>query len=324
MTDKPTIGIDFGGTSIKMAVTSGADLISDVVRIPTREHDDPDMLIDEITGRVSRLRNAFPGICALGIGVPGAIDFERGITYNLTNVRGWTNVPLRDILQEKTGYPTILENDANCMAYAEFKHGAGRGFRNVGCVTLGTGVGGGLILNGELFRGSRFAAGEIGQMSVDLYGVDGPYGNRGALERYIGNRQIEALARQKYFDAGKDRPEDLSPANLARLANEGDAVAMAVWDQVATYLSACLMSIIYLLNPDAVVVGGGVAHAGDILFEPLRQKLKNSLTTECFDHLVISHARFGNTAGIIGCSTMARELAEIAERKTLAETVHSP
>ena len=193
------------------------------------------------------------------------------------------------------------------MAYAEFKHGAGQGFQNIVCVTLGTGVGGCLILNGEIYRGSQFAAGEIGQMSVDLYGVDGPYGNRGALERYIGNRQIEEMAHQKYYDANKDQPDDLSPENLAKLAGEGDGVAIAVWDKVASYLGNCLMSIIYLLNPDAIIIGGGVAHAGEVLFDPLREKLKNSLTPECFDDLELCHAKFGNTAGIIGSSTMARK-----------------
>ena len=245
----PTLGIDFGGTSVKIAAVEGAELISDMVRIPTQEHDGPDALIDEIKKEVDGLRQKFPQIAAIGIGVPGAIDFEKGITYNLTNVRGWTNIPLRDIIQSKIELPTILENDANCMAYAEFKHGAGKGYNNVVCVTLGTGVGGGLILNGQLYRGSRFAAGEIGQMSVDLYGVDGPYGNRGALERYIGNRQIGEMAKVKYFDAGEDAPEDVSPENLCKLANEGDEVAVAVWDKVATYLGACLMSTIYLLNP---------------------------------------------------------------------------
>lgn len=292
---------------MKIAVAEGAELVSDLVRIPTQNHEGPDTLIDAIGSAVAELRRTHD-LAAVGIGVPGAIDFEKGVTYNLTNVRGWTNVPLRDILQEKIGLPTVLENDANCMAYAEFKHGAGQGFNNVVCVTLGTGVGGGLILNGELFRGSRFAAGEIGQMSVDLFGVDGPYGNSGALERYIGNRQIEEMAEQKYFDANRDVPENMSPELLCQLANDGDEVAIEVWDKVATYLGSCLMSIVYLLNPDAIVIGGGVAHAGGVLFGPLREKLKDSLTSECFEDLTLTHAKFGNTAGIIGCSTMAREM----------------
>ncbi len=310
MSDIPTIGIDFGGTSIKIAAARGADLISDIARIPTQDHDSPDTLLDAITDTVSTLREAHPDIGAIGIGVPGAIDFEKGVTYNLTNVRGWNDMPLRDIIRDKTGLPSVLENDANCMAYAEYRHGAGQGYPNVVCVTLGTGVGGGLILNGQLYRGSRYAAGEIGQMSVDLYGVDGPYGNRGALERYIGNRQIEEMAETKYYDAGGDVPADISPEGLCKLAEAGDPTAIAIWDTVATYLGNCLMSTIYLLNPDAIVIGGGVAHAGGVLFGPLRQKLQSSLTSECFDSLVITQAKFGNTAGIIGCSTMARELLD--------------
>ncbi|MEO0413599.1 MAG: ROK family protein, partial [Verrucomicrobiota bacterium] len=243
-------------------------------------------------------------------GVPGAVNYEQGITYNLTNVAGWGNVPLRSILTEKTGLPAVVENDANCMAYAEFIHGAGQGFENVVCVTLGTGVGGGLILNGDLFRGSQFAAGEIGQMSVCYRGVEGPYGNTGALERYIGNNQIGELGKKMFSEAGLDAPDDLMPEQIANLAKEGHEVANQVWQQVATYLGSCLMSNIFLLNPDAIVIGGGVADAGELLFNPLNDYLKNSLTPECFDHLQIKKAQFGNTAGIIGCSALASQLGE--------------
>ncbi len=304
------IGIDFGGTSIKLAVVEGADLKSGIIRIPTQEHRGPDSLINAIVATISEIRTEYPAISAIGVGVPGAVDFEKGITYNLTNVEGWTSVPLKDIMAEKTGLPTVIENDANCMAFAEWKYGAGQGFTNVICLTLGTGVGGGLILNGDMFRGSQFAAGEIGQMSVDCNGVQGPYGNSGALERYIGNRQISELAEKSYQAANQPTPEDISPENLALLAGSGDTVALSVWDDVATYLGSCLMSCIFLLNPDAIVIGGGVAHAGDVLFNPLTEKLRSSLTTECFDNLEIKHAKFGNTAGIIGSSAMAADLAD--------------
>ena len=308
--DNQVIGIDFGGTSIKLAVVEGADLVSEIFRIPTQEHAGPDSLIAAISDRVDEVRLKFPNAAAIGIGVPGAVDFSKGITYNLTNVANWDSVPLREIMAQATGLPTVIENDANCMAYAEWKHGAGRGFQNVICVTLGTGVGGGLILNGDLYRGSQFAAGEIGQMSVDFQGVAGPYGNDGALERYIGNRQIEELGVRLYRDAGKPVPEDASPENLAVLASAGDEIALQIWEKVATYLGTCLMSCVYLLNPDALVIGGGVAHAGDVLFAPLREKLRGTLTSECFDQLEIKHAQFGNTAGIIGSSAMAAGLLD--------------
>ncbi len=308
MTNSQAIGIDFGGTSVKLAVVEGSELLTDVYRIPTQDFIGPDPLIAAITEVVKELKADFPDVVGIGIGVPGAVDYKTGVTYNLTNVRGWSDVPLRDKLAEKTGLPTVLDNDANCMAFAEWKFGAGQGFHNVVCVTLGTGVGGGLILNDSLYRGSTSAAGEIGQMSIDCEGVEGPYGNSGALERYIGNRQIGEMAARMYEEKGLPVPADHSPEALATLAREGDPVAREAWGMVAFYLGSNLMSTIYLLNPDAIVIGGGVSYAGDLLFGPLKRRLEETLTKECFDHLTVVNARFGNTAGIIGCSAMAADL----------------
>lgn len=307
-TPTPVIGIDFGGTSVKLAVVEGESLVTGVYRIPTQEFDNPDQLIDRIAEEIGVIRSQYPAVGAIGIGVPGAVNFFSGMTYNLTNVKGWSEVPLRDIMTAKTGLPTVIENDANCMAYAEWKYGAAKGYRHGVCVTLGTGVGGGLILNGDLFRGANCAAGEIGQMSIDLNGVPGPYGNTGALERYIGNRQISEMAAAIYAAKGIPLPADASPEALAALAGQGDAVALEVWHEVARCLGFCLMSVVYLLNPEVIVVGGGVSEAGDILFGPLRETLRHSLTAECFDHLHIVPARYGNTAGILGSSAMAAEL----------------
>jgi glucokinase len=310
MTHPQVLGIDFGGTSVKLAVVEGETLLTEVHRIPTREFSNPDSLIDRIAVEIDELRKSFPGIAATGIGVPGAVNFFTGMTYNLTNVQGWSTVPLRDIMVKKTGLPTVIENDANCMAYAEWKYGAARGYHHAVCVTLGTGVGGGLILNDQLFRGANCAAGEIGQMSIDLNGVPGPYGNSGALERYIGNRQIEELAMSVYREKGIAIPSLHNPEAIAELAIQGDPVAQEIWEKVATALGFCLMSVVYLLNPEVIVIGGGVSGAGGILFEPLVRTLKNTLTSECFDHLSVVPARFGNTAGIIGSSAMATALCE--------------
>lgn len=301
-----SIGVDFGGTTVKLAAVRGADLLGPIERIPTREFASPETLIEAIGIRVEQLKKNHPGIVAIGIGVPGAVDFDRGVTYNLTNVPGWSNVPLRDKIAARTGLPTVLENDANCAAYAEFRCGTARGLRNIVVVTLGTGVGGGLILNGDLYRGSQFAAGEIGQISVDYRGVDGPYGNFGALERYIGNQQITELAARRFREAGGERPEsDCSPESLAQAAATGDEIATGVWKEVATLLGTALASVVYLLNPDAIVIGGGVAHAGDVLFAPLRERMRSILSFEFYESLKILPAELGNTAGIVGGAALA-------------------
>lgn len=310
MSEPKAIGIDFGGTSVKLAAVSGAELASDIHRIPTQEFDNPEALISRIAEEIEVVKEKCPGLAAIGVGVPGAVDYGAGVTYNLTNVKGWSEVPLREIVQEKSGLPCVIDNDANCMAYAEWKYGAASGFRHAVCVTLGTGVGGGLILNGELFRGGAYAAGEIGQMSVDLNGVDGPYGNSGALERYIGNRQIEEMAIAMYKKQNGAAPSDCTPEALADLAAKGDIVAIGVWQEVASYLGACLMSVVYLLNPEVIVIGGGVSHSGNLLFDPLKKKLQDTLTLECFENLTVVPARYGNTAGILGSSAMALDLVK--------------
>lgn len=311
MTQPQVLGIDFGGTTVKLAVVEGETLLTEVQRITTQEFSDPESLIDRIVSGIAVLRKSFPGVAGTGIGVPGAVDFLTGMTYNLTNVQGWASFPLRDVMIAKTGLPTVVENDANCMAYAEWKYGAARGYHHAVCVTLGTGVGGGLILNDQLYRGANFAAGEIGQMSIDWNGVPGPYGNSGALERYIGNRQIEELAATVYREKGIAVPPLHTPMVLSQLAKEGDPIALEIWERVARALGYCLMSVVYLLNPEVIVIGGGVSGAGSSLFNPLAKTLKDTLTYECFDHLNIVPARFGNTAGIIGSSAIATAFCDM-------------
>ena len=143
----PSIGIDFGGTSIKMGVVKGAEVIAHAPSIATQEYGNPDQLIEAIAQFVNMLRLNHPEVQALGMGMPGFVNFYQGTVYTLTNVPGWNNVPVRDMLQAACGLPVYVENDANCMAYAEWKLGAGKGKRHLVCLTLGTGVGSGLIVN---------------------------------------------------------------------------------------------------------------------------------------------------------------------------------
>lgn len=302
------IGIDFGGTSVKLGVCRGAELLHTDEPIITAAHPGPNALIGEMAARVARLRQDFPEIAAIGVGVPGLVDFDHGFVHILTNVPGWKHIPLKALLSEKTGLPCVVENDANAMAYAEWRHGAGKGLRNVVALTLGTGVGGGLVLDGKMFRGSSFSAGEIGQMSIDMDGTPGAYGNLGALEKYMGNVQIAEHAVKRYAEAGIDKNvEDCTPKAIAIAASSGDDIARQIWAEIADWLGTALSSIAWLLNPDAFVIGGGVAQAGALLFDPLKAKVNSMVSTVVSEKLQIIPAHFSNDAGIIGNAALAAD-----------------
>lgn len=300
------IGIDFGGTSVKFGVVDGVNVMDSIDPIPTQEFTSRDHLIAEIIKKIEDLREKEPDICGVGVGVPGFVNFKEGVIANLTNVQGWQNVPLRDILEEAIGLPCIVENDANAMAYAEWKLGAGKGVSDMVALTLGTGVGGGVIVNNQLVRGHKSGAGELGQTSIDFRGRVGAYGNPGALEDYIGNREIKQEAIRKYKHKGIHKTvEELTPADLSDLAKMDDEVAKEIWGWVAEKLACTLMSYCYLLNPEAIVIGGGISKAGDLIFSPLKEKLQAWLSPTFYEDLKIIPAEFGNEAGMIGCAVLA-------------------
>jgi len=309
-TAKTSIGIDFGGTSVKLGVCRGSELLVTDDPIPTANFAGPAALIGEMAVRVEKLQKQYPAICAIGVGVPGLVDFERGFVHELTNVPGWKHVPLKAILSEKTGLPVLVENDANAMTYAEFRYGAAAGLQNVIGLTMGTGIGGGVVLNGRMHRGGSCAAGEIGQMSIHFDGKPGHYGNLGALEKYTGNHQIAEHAVQRYAEAGIEKDiADCTPKMIAIAAQSGDDIARQIWGEVADWLGTALASIAWLLNPDAFVIGGGVAQAGDLIFDPLKRKVQSMLSTVVWEKLQILPARFSNEAGIIGNAALAADAA---------------
>lgn len=314
MSDLPlAIGIDFGGTSVKTGVVKGSEVIDHAPPIATPDFDGPEELIDAIARTVEDLRARHPDVKAIGVGMPGFVNFETGTVYNLTNVRGWVNIGLKEQLESKTGLPVTVENDANCMAFAEWKQGAGRGFQHLICMTLGTGVGGAIIANGQMIRGARHGAGEIGQTSIDYQGRRGHYGNMGALEDYVGNNEITETARLAYEAAGAPKGvESCTPAALAAAAGAGDPIALKIWDDVGRMIATAAMNCCWLLNPEAIIIGGGVAKAGKLVFDPITNYLHEQLSGPFRDHLKIVPARFGNEAGIVGAAVLALETSGIS------------
>ncbi len=305
-----------GGTTVKYGVVRGHEIIEELEPLPTPEFKGATPLLKELTVRINGLRKKHKGIAAVGMGVPGFADITKGYVHELSNVPGWNRVHVSKILTTGTGISSYVENDANAMCYAEFLHGAGKGAVNMVAVTLGTGVGGGLVFNGELYRGSAFGAGEIGQMGIDYRGVMGQHGNIGPLEKYVGNREVAATAREFYNKARcRVTDEDCKPRALSAAARRGDPVALEVWDHFTSQLAAGLCNCVWLLNPDRIVIGGGISKAGKLLFEPLKTKMHAQLALPFRQKLKIVAAKFGNDAGIIGAAAVAMDLVSRRKRK---------
>ena len=301
-----SIGIDFGGTSIKFGVVFGKEIIATSPSILTKNYPIPDELIRAIADKINHLKSEHENIVAIGCGVPGFVDFLSGTIHNLTNVPGWINIPLKQELETRTGLPTAIENDANAMAIAEWKLGAAKGCSHAICLTLGTGVGAGVIANGAIVRGAQYLAGELGQTSIHYSGRQGNYNNPGALEAYLGNNQFAADTRAEYEAAGlKKNLQECSPEDLAEAAEHGCHIALKAWDGFAQKLSTSLASTCWLLNPEIIVIGGGIANAGDILFAPLMKHLHAQLSGPFKDHLKVVPAEFSNNAGILGTAALA-------------------
>ena len=311
MSNSPlAIGIDFGGTSVKTGVVRGCEIIDHAPPIATQDFASPQDLIATMVRAVEDLRRRHSDVRSVGIGMPGFVDFEKGLVLNLTNVRDWQDIPLKEIMEQELSLPVAADNDANCMAFAEWKLGSGKGFSHLVCVALGTGVGGGVIANGTMVRGANYGAGEIGQTSIDYQGRQGHYGNLGALEDYIGNNEIASDAMLAYKSAGISKGiEDCTPAALAEAARHGDEIALGRWNQIGRMLATAMMNTCWLLNPEALVIGGGVARAGDLILEPFREHLLRQLSGPFRDKLAILPAAFGHEAGTVGAAALGLEEA---------------
>ncbi len=305
-----SIGIDFGGTTIKSGLVVGGEIVHRGNPIETETLGGADGIVEALVALVGQLGEHGQPPAAIGIGLPGFVDSENGIVHELTNVPGWDEVPLRQILRDRTGLPVTIENDAKAMAYGEWKYGAARSGRYVVCITLGTGVGGALILDGKIHRGAKLAAGEIGHMSIDYRGRPGPYGTNGGLEEYIGNQQIAQRATERYRAAGREMTEEqCSPLHLAEAAHAGDAIARQLWEDLGDELGAALASVVWIINPDTIVIGGGVAKAGALIFDPLWKSIRNRTLDILHSDLRILPAALGNDAGIIGSAALALDAA---------------
>ena len=309
------VGIDFGGTSVKMALVDERGRIKGRRKFVTQDAPGVEWWLDRVVREIAELKaglDAQGALVGVGVGVPGFVDFERGFIHDLTNVPGWTGVHLGTLLEQRLGLRARIDNDVNAMALGECTFGAGRTYQNAVFVTLGTGVGGGLLINNKLYRGAHSMAGEIGHVSIDRNGIPSAQGF-GGVEQYVGNRRIvERMVRdlesgrKSLLDelVGGDRGK-LSPKVLKDAADRGDALALEILNDVTDYLATAFASITYVLQPQAFIVGGGVAEEAALLFKLLRKNTERRLSPHFAKLLEIKPAELSSDAGVIGCATLA-------------------
>lgn len=310
------VGVDLGGTNIVVGALSadGCRQIAmhtqptlaerGAVGVVDRIHTLIERVIAETIDAEGVTRDAFLGI---GIGSPGPLDRERGIVIVTPNL-GWRNFPLRDEIAQRTGLPATLDNDANCATLGEWWQGAARGARNVVGLTIGTGIGGGLILNGRLYHGSSDVAGELGHTSIDSTGRRCKCGNYGCLEAYASGPAIADRAREAIGGGEASILASLVDHQLERItaqtvydaAQLGDAMAREVVRDTARFLGAGVANLLNIFNPDVVVIAGGVTQAGDALFEPLRAEVKRRAFRPAVDACRILPGTLPGTAGVVG------------------------
>lgn len=314
---KISVGIDLGGTNTKIAlVDAKAKIISRQVMSTTDYRSKEELIngmVEVIETLISKRHLKKPDIVGIGIGTPGLVDSINGIVYGLTNIPYWVNIHLKKIFEQRLGIGTFVDNDVNVMAIGELVHGAGQGAKNVICLTLGTGVGGGIIIDGRLYRGSSLTAGEIGHIVINENGPKCMCGNYGCLERYVGNRYISQRAAEKILAGHKSvittmvhgNLKAITPALLARAARQGDKLALSIWEETGTHIGVLLSGLVNFLNPDVIVIGGGVANAGRLIFDPIRRTIRERAMPVPAKKVRVVKAKLGKKAGIIGAATIA-------------------
>jgi glucokinase len=314
-TIRHAVGIDFGGTSVKMGLVSEKGEIKAKRKFVTSEASSQEAWLDAVEKNIEALFKEVPAaessFIGIGVGVPGFVDYDRGFIYDLTNVPGWTAVHLVEMLEKRFKKIARVDNDVNAMALGECTFGVGRAYQHAVFVTLGTGVGGGILINNNLYRGAYSMAGEIGHVSIDMNGVKSPQG-KGGLEQYIGNRRIVERAvrlmdegrKSIIKDLAKQSSDGITPKLIEQAARKGDELALEIFDYVADCLATVFASVTYLIQPQAFIVGGGVAQAGKFLFDPLDKHLKDRLSPYFAEHVVVKTAELGNDAGMIGSATL--------------------
>jgi glucokinase len=311
MSEAETIGVDLGGTKIQVGVLAGVETLWESRDASNGQTEDE--LVELLVREVTAARDARPEAAAVGLGVPATIDQERGVAISAVNLP-LVDLPIRDVVSERVGLPVFLDNDGNVAALAEYRYGAAQGMPTMVMLTIGTGIGGGLIIGGEIFRGSTGAGAELGHVVIQADGppCQGNCPNHGCVEALASGtalgREGRAAAESSPGSAlGRLHADGKEVDGLAvtEAALAGDEIAIGVFDLIGSRLGVACSSFANIFQPDAIVIGGGVIKAGDLLLDPARREA-GERALRPMNETPILEATLGNDAGMIGAAALAR------------------
>ncbi len=313
MNDRVGIGVDLGGTSIKFALAAESGKIIKNGHRPSDAGADKQSILQSLAEVIMEMQTyaAKNGItpAVVGIGTPGNVNIETGLLMGSTpNFRDWRDVNISSELKKRIQLPVFADNDGNVMALGEARFGAGRSCANLICITVGTGIGGGIVINNHLYRGSKYAGAELGHAVIDTEGIPCNCGSRGCLEMYA---SATAMIRTFTEMCRKDRVSidagDLNAAYLFKLYQQGHRQAIKAIDDAVYYLGRGLASFINIFNPDMLIIGGGVAEAGDVFLDGIRKVTFRYAMAKPSDGVRVERAHLGNRAGFLGALAFAFE-----------------
>ena len=311
------LGVDLGGTKILTAVVNsqGKMLSRDHSITPAQKGHKAviQSILESVYRALGQADVAISDLIAIGVGAPGLLNPETGILFTSPNLPGWRDVPLRDIMQERLGKKTFLINDANAAALGEFYFGAARGVRNFIYITLSTGIGGGIVIDGKIYSGAIGAAGEVGHMTVD---DDGPIcncGNRGCWEMLASGTALAREARHRIKEGVKTSILEYAEGDVEKVtaqviqsaAEQGDSLAKELIARTGYYVGVGLANLVNIFNPELIVIGGGLSNIGDMLFEPAFKVAGERAYKEAFQAVRFASAELGRNSGVLGAAAFA-------------------
>jgi glucokinase len=299
-----------------MAIAETGGEVLSKLQLPTQSSLGPLSALDKMSEALEKMLAEGPyDLEAIGVGSPSPIDVRKGLIMSPSNLLEWSEFPIVDLLNSRFDVPVKLENDANAAAIGEYIYGAGRGYRNIFYLTVSTGIGGGLIIDGNLYHGISTAAGEIGHTIIQPDGILCNCGSRGCLETISAGVHIARRARER-LEKGEtsilsgmmSNPDSITARTVVDAARQRDPLATAIWDETCHFLAIGIANVITLVAPEIVIVGGGVAAAGDLLFVQLRERVPRFVSMVPADEINIIPAQLGTESGLYGTLAIAREL----------------